>query len=505
MYFRQLTDPTFSQLSYVIGCRASGRAVVVDPVRDVDRYIDLAAREGFRIAAVTETHIHADYCSGARELAFRTGATLLLSGCGGESAQYGFAEGTRGATIVDGTTIRVGDVRLSALHTPGHTPEHIAFLVSEGVGSTPPIGLLCGDSLCVGDVPWPEQPVGADASESVEARARTHFRALQRLRTLPDHLQLWPAHQHGTAEARAPREYAHSTLGYERHTNWALRAQDADTFVRTLLEDMPSPPPYFAVVKAMNRAGPVVLGELPEVSQRTGYEAHQWHEKQGLIVDARTESDFALAHLHGSLSIPGNRSFASWFASLIRFDTEVWLLVDDEQQGVRLVRELMSVGFDRIAGVSFAADALGGAVPAALCSRSVQSLAGAIGRHGLTILDVRTEQEWTQGHLPGALNFPLAELPNRLEEIPNDGSLIIVCSDGARAATAASLLLLAGATSVEHLSGGVEAWTDVGFALRTDAAAAPAPASAPAPACDRRVGVGRAEIPPFLDRRHAER
>jgi len=497
MFFRQLTDPAFAQLSYVIGCRATGEAVVVDPVRDVDQYIDLAAREGFRIATVTETHIHDDYCSGARELAFRTGASLLLSGCGDESARYEFAQGPCWDTLVEGNTIRIGNVRLSVLHTPGHAPEHIAFLVSEQAASNLPVGLLCGDFLCVGDVPWPEHFAGADPLHSAEARARTHFKALQRLRTLPDHLQLWPAHQHGTTTVRAPRECPQSTLGYERRTNWALRVQDDDEFVRTLLADMPVPQPYFAVVKAMNRVGPVVLGGLPDVPHRSGYEAQLWHEKHGLVVDARDESAFALAHLDGSLSVPGNATFASWFASLIRFDTDIWLLVDDERQGVRLVRELMAVGFDRITGVSLAADALDGAEPAQLCSRSAQSLSGAIGRPGLTVLDVRTEPEWAAGHLAGALHIPLGELPQRLEELPLDGTLISVCSDGARSVIAASLLLLAGATSVENLSGGMEAWRDIGGPLSTDAA--------PAQPRERRAGVATAEIPPFLDRRCVER
>lgn len=497
MFFRQLTDPAFAQLSYVIGCRSSGEAVVVDPMRDVDQYIDLAAHAGFRIAAVTETHIHADYCSGARELAFRTGASLFLSGCGDQHSRYEYSGGPRSRTVVEGDEIRIGDVRLSALHTPGHAPEHLAFLVSEQAELNLPIGLLCGDFLCVGDVPWPEHPVGADESQGVEARARTHFAAIQRLRTLPDHLQLWPAHQHGTAAARAHRECPHSTLGYERHTNWALRVTDEDEFVRMQLADMPDPPPYFTVVKAMNRVGPVVLGSLPDVPHRSGYEAQQWHEKQGLIVDARNEAAFALEHLHGSLSIPGNGTFAHWFASLIRFDSDIWLLVDDEPQGVRLVHELMAVGFDRIAGVSIAEEALAGAEPAMLYPRSVQSLSGAIGRHGLNILDVRTQREWVAGHLAGALHIPLGELPNRLDELPLDGTLVTVCADGARSAIAASLLLLAGAPSVEHLSGGLEAWHNAGLVLSTDVV--------PAPVRERRVRVATSKIPLFLDRRRLER
>ena len=499
MLFKYLYDPSLSQASYLIGCQATGEAVVVDPLRDVDQYMALAEREGLRIVAVTETHIHADYCSGARELAFRTSAQLFLSGCGDADWRYGFAESDRAVEMQDGHVITIGNVRLTAMHTPGHTPEHISFSVTDGAASEHAMGLLTGDFLFVGDVGRPDLlEVAAHQTGTMVSSARTLYQSLQRLASLPDYLQIWPGHGAGSACGRALGAVPQTTLGYERLVNWALQPQTEDEFVTEVLRGQPDPPAYFAVMKQVNRDGPTLLGGLPEVPHRSGFEAQQWLERLGLVVDARAADEYAVAHMRGSLNIPGNRTFASWFGSIIDYGTDVWLLASTEDHGVRLVRELMSIGFDRIVGVSVADDALIGIDTEIVAMRSPVSLAGALGREGLLVLDVRNRSEWDTGHLPGAMHIPLGELPHRLGELPADGTIVTLCASGGRSAIAASLLLLAGASSVENLADGVQGWTSAGFPLTTDDTPV---VLAPTDRRSARGADATTEIPPFFDRR----
>ncbi len=507
MIFKHLYDTSLSQSSYLIGCQATGEAIVVDPVRDVDRYLALAEREGLRITAVAETHIHADYCSGARELAFRSSAQLHLSGCGGPDWRYAYAANDHAVELVDGGVITIGNIRLTAVHTPGHTPEHLSFLVTDGAATTHPMGMLSGDFLFVGDVGRPDLlETVAGQSGTMDASARQLYQSLQRLKTLPDHLQIWPGHGAGSACGRALGAVPQSTLGYERLVNWALQPQTEDAFVAEVLRDQPDPPAYFAVMKRINRDGPTLLGGLPEVPHRSGFEAQQWVEKLGLLVDARPADDFAAAYIRGSLNIPGNASFASWFGSLIDYRMDVWLLAVDEAHAERLVRELMSIGFDRIVGVSVAADALVGVDPDRVTQRSAVALSGALGREGLLVVDVRNRSEWRTGHIPGAIHIPLSELPRRLEELPADGTLVTQCASGARSAIAASLLLMAGASSVENLSGGIQAWTNAGFTLTTEEQQAPVfVPEPPLPDAAADHHDSGPEIPPFLERRRRKR
>ena len=497
MLFKFLYDASLSQASYFIGCQATGDAVVVDPLRDVDQYIAMAEREGMRIAAVTETHIHADYCSGARELAFRTSAQLFLSGCGTPDWRYKYAVTDRAAEVVEGDVIGIGNVRLTVLHTPGHTPEHISFFVTDGAASEHPMGLLTGDFLFVGDVGRPDLlEVVANQAGAMDSSARDLYRSLQRMKDLPDYLQIWPGHGAGSACGRALGAVPQSTLGYERLVNWALQPQTEDAFVAEVLRDQPEPPAYFAVMKQINRDGPALLGGMPEVPHRSGFEAQQWLEKLGLVVDARPAEEFAAAHLRGSLNIPGNKSFATWFGSLIDYNQGVWLLASSEEHGNRLVRELMGIGFDKVVGVSVADDALIGVDTDIIAQRSPVALSGALGREGLLVLDVRNRSEWNAGHIPGAVHIPLGELPHRLAELPADGTIVTQCAAGGRSAIAASLLQMAGANGVENLAGGIEGWVKTGFTLTSD--------DVPSERRSDDLADDPTEIPRFVDRRRRE-
>ena len=223
MFFRQLYTDHLAQASYLVGCQQTGEALVVDPTRDLDQYLNLAAREGLRITAVTETHIHADFVSGARALAARTGARLYLSGAGPAAWQYAYAAEAGATLLRDGDAFTVGTLRLEVLHTPGHTPEHLSFLLTDTGSAATPMGIFTGDFVFVGDVGRPDLvEKAAGQAGTTEGAARQLYQSLQRFRALPEYLQVWPGHGAGSACGKALGAVPQSTVGYELRTNWTL-------------------------------------------------------------------------------------------------------------------------------------------------------------------------------------------------------------------------------------------------------------------------------------------
>lgn len=307
-------DEQLAQTSYLIGCGASGEALVVDPLRDIRPYVDAAEREGVRITDVTETHIHADFVSGTRELVARTGARLHLSGMGGSDWSYRFAEHDGALMLHDGDRFDVGHVHVDVVHTPGHTPEHLTFVITDGAAADEPIGAVTGDFLFVGDVGRPDLlEKAAGVADSMEASARTLFHSLQRFRdAYPEWLQIWPGHGAGSACGKGLSAIPHSTLGYERRFNWALAMDDEAEFVRAVLAGQPEPPKYFAMMKKINREGPTVLGSLPRPEHIEARRLSELLEQGTIVVDSRTAAAFAETHVPGTLSIPLNRSFTTW-------------------------------------------------------------------------------------------------------------------------------------------------------------------------------------------------
>src|SRR5918999_3682205 len=264
MIFRRLFENKLAQSSYLIGCSATREAIVVDPNRSVDQYLQAALQEGLRIAHVTETHIHADFVSGARELAHRSGARLYLSGAGDAKWGYRYSEGAGATLLGDGSRISVGTVLLQARHMPGHTPEHLAFLVTDTAHAAEPMGALTGDFIFVGDVGRPDLLERAVQAQGTMAQSARHlFRSLQDFRRLPDYLQLWPGHGAGSACGKSLSAVPQSTVGYEKRFNWAFGITDEAEFVRAVLAGQAEPPRYFAEMKRINQSGPPPLGEVP--------------------------------------------------------------------------------------------------------------------------------------------------------------------------------------------------------------------------------------------------
>jgi len=267
MIFVRLYDEPLAQASYLIGCSASGSAVVIDPNRDVSQYIAAAEARGLTITAVTETHIHADFVSGARELAARTGAVIYLSAAGPPAWQYEYGKERGVVLLADRDTFRAGLVELRAIHTPGHTPEHLSFLVTDTAVAHEPMGVVTGDFVFVNDVGRPDLlEKAAHQAGSAEVGAKQLFRSLAWFKLLPDHLQIWPGHGAGSACGKGMSAVPQSTVGYERRFNWALEDMKEDEFIGRVLTGQPEPPKYFAEMKRVNREGPALLGarSMPE-------------------------------------------------------------------------------------------------------------------------------------------------------------------------------------------------------------------------------------------------
>ncbi|WP_411278560.1 MBL fold metallo-hydrolase [Gemmatimonas sp.] len=474
MFFRELYDQALAQASYVIGCQATGEAIVIDPLRDPAPYLDVARAEGLRITHVTETHIHADFVSGARELCAATGARLYLSAEGGPDWQYAFAAQDEAVLLHDGDRIMVGNIRFDVLHTPGHTPEHLSFVVTDSPRGAGPMGILTGDFVFVGDVGRPDLlERAAGIADTMEAGARTLFHSLQRFRQLPDHLQVWPGHGAGSACGKALGAVPSSTVGYEKLSNWGVAERDEAAFVTSVLDGQPEPPRYFASMKRINRDGPPVLGRPPVAPVMSAADVLGGLDKSNRwTLDLRPATQFADGHIDGSLSVPYSKRFSTWVGSIVPITDEIVLMSDHDPDvtpdTVRwAVRDLSRIGFDRIIGSAVAHEALtawgaAGHHLQAIPQSTVNDARSAVADGAAVIVDVRGRTEWNAGHVRGALHLPLGDLRQRLDELPAT-PLYVHCESGTRSAIATSVLHRLGRVDAVNVRGGFAAWQAAGL------------------------------------------
>lgn len=470
MIVKRFFDPALAQTSYLIACGQAGVAVVVDPNRDIEQYVAAAEAEGVRITHVTETHIHADFVSGSRDLARRTGATLHLSDEGGPDWKYAYAKGDGAVVVRDGDALKVGNVLLQVVHTPGHTPEHIAFLVTDTAAANEPIGIVTGDFVFVGDVGRPDLlERAANVAGTMESSARALFRSLQKFKRYPDWLQVWPGHGAGSACGKGLSAVPHSTVGYERRFNWAFAITDEDAFVRAVLEGQPEPPKYFAQMKRINKEGPEPYDPSRRAPALTLDALRRALTDGEPVIDTRSAEQFAAKHICGTVSIPLNRSFNTWAGWLLPYDRDVCLIVDARVPDATrdATRELALVGLDRVAAVG--SDALidawerGGGGVETIPQMDANALKRGIAAGTVAVLDVRGRAEWEAGHLPGAPNIPVGHLTDRLGDLPSATTLVLQCQAGGRSSIAASLLQASGVKNVVNLTGGFEAWEELGL------------------------------------------
>lgn len=454
MYFQRFYDTDLAQASYLIGCQQTGECLVVDPVRDISRYLKEARSQGLRVTHVTETHIHADYLSGSRELAGATGAKLLLSDEGGEGWQYAYGGGNQ-VKLHDGDTFMVGNVRIQAVHTPGHTPEHLSFLVTDTPRGDIPSMILTGDFVFVGDLGRPDLLDEAAGGQNTRfAGARQLFSSLRsRFLTLPDHVQVWPGHGSGSACGKALGAVPSTTVGYERALSWwgKLAEQgDEEAFTRELLSGQPDAPLYYGRMKRENRDGPALLGEVRPLPELSADEVKAKLAAGSRLIDTRPKEEHQAAAPAHSVNIPDGGTLETWAGWLLKPDRE-FILLASRERAEELRRKLWMVGVDHVTGFIPTAEGLE-TVPARPIPASELPQHG-----GALILDVRAKTEYEEGHIPGARQLHAGRLPWQLDTLPRDREIVVHCQGGARSAAAASLLRAEG-FGVLELAGGYDAW-----------------------------------------------
>ncbi len=469
MFFKRFYDENLAQASYMIVCEKTREAIVVDPNLDVSQYTRAAGEQRARIAHVTETHIHADFVSGARALAEAAGAALHLSAEGGKEWGYTDTAMKSAEPLRDGSDILVGRIRLRATHTPGHTPEHLTFLVSDLERGEEPVGAFTGDFVFVGDVGRPdllERAAGAKGSMASSAAAL--FRSVRSFSAQPDHLQIWPGHGAGSACGKSLGSMPQSTVGYEKLFNWAFAGMSEKVFVAKVLEGQPVPPRYFAVMKRVNRDAELPMArstpeqlDLPELGAALS--------RKALIIDTRAADKFAAGHVPGTLNIPLGKSFLNWTGALAPDDRDFYLIIEAESDDAvqAVVDDLAKIGLTRIVGFFRSSVLHDWKTKHGMFEQVPQldskQLHDVLGRKQVQVVDVRAPDEWARGHVPGALHIPLASLPERVGELDTSVPIVLHCKGGGRSSIATSFLQAQGVSSVSNLAGGYEGWVAAGF------------------------------------------
>jgi hydroxyacylglutathione hydrolase len=484
MLFRQFFDPKLAQYAYLVGCQQSGEALIIDPERDIDRYVEAAEAEGLRIVAVAETHIHADFLSGAREFAERFGTRLYLSDEGGEEWASDWAR--TGAYDVqflsDGDSFRLGGIEIQAVHTPGHTPEHLSYvIIDRGSGAYTPIGVATGDFVFVGDLGRPdllEQAAGMHGVQ--EPSARNLYASLPRFTELQDYVQVWPGHGAGSTCGKALGAVPQTTVGYEKLYNASLSAaaDGEDAFVQAILAGQPEPQTYFARMKRDNNQGVPVLGALPQPQKFTAAELGLIVEKgETLVVDTRLDrSAFMARHVPGSLHAPMNKSFNTAVGSLVEDETTPLLLIIEAAAVEEAVRDLVRIGYDNI--MAFVTPETltryfdRGGASASIAEATFADVAARKDQDDVVVVDVRFAAEFAAGHVPGAISASYTRLPSYARDrVPQGKTLMVHCATGARSAAAASYLAREG-FRVVYVNGPFEDYHKVGEVVSEDAAVA---------------------------------
>jgi hydroxyacylglutathione hydrolase len=462
MVLERFEVPGLAHYSYIVSSRE--RAVVVDPKRDVDTYLAFAAERGWKITYILETHIHADYASGARELASATGAELWLSAHDeGEDYVYQFPHNA----MRDGDRLEWDGVAIAALHTPGHTPEHLSFLIHEPAQSPHPAVMLSGDFLFVGSLGRPDLL----GEQSKRRLAELLYDSLhRRIGHLPDDLEVRPAHGAGSFCGSGMSDRPQSTLGYERASNIFFGEREREQFVSRILAHVPPFPDYYRRMKRVNAEGPRLLGQLPGDRAIEAAEFRDSIERENaVVVDCRSPESFGRGHVPGSLNIGAGGGFSTWAAWVVPYDRPLLLVGDRETNLDDARRGLARVGLDDARGFlegGFEAWAERGWPQSQIEQVSAAEL-DSRRRSGAVVVDVRSDAEWSSGHIPGSLHIMGGDLPKRLGELPRDARVNVVCASGYRSGVAASVLRRAGFTGVANLSRGLNEWRDRGLPLET--------------------------------------
>lgn len=462
MLLERVYDEDLAQASYFIGCQAQGVALVVDPRRDIEVYLQLAEKNGMRITAVTETHIHADYLSGTRELSVKTGAQMYVSDEGGPDWTYS-AEFDDAIRLKDGDEIVLGNISVRASHTPGHTPEHLAFLITDGAQADKPGFMLTGDFVFVGDLGRPD--LLDEAAGGIDTRfqgAQDLFASLRdRFLTLPDYVQILPAHGSGSACGKALGAISASTVGYERAFSWwgkYLSANDEQGFINELLSGQPDAHAYFGRMKIQNKLGPAIIGEQVKLIEYSAQQlAAELASDDVIFVDSRHHSLVNAGTVDRSLNIPGTAKAASYGAWVYNpeIETRPLVLLAGSRADAEAMRDhLVRVGIDSVRGYITSLDGLELVQPKLIRPEDLDSVDHAL------LLDIRNKTEYADGHLPGATQLSGGRVLWSQQSLPNAGTIVTYCQSGVRNGVAASALRRAG-FDIAMLEGSFLGWAAI--------------------------------------------
>lgn len=458
MLLERIYDEDLAQASYLIGCQSTGEAIVIDGRRDTEQYFALAANHGMHIAAVAETHIHADYLSGTREIAAAAGAPLYVSGEGGQDWQYGF-EANR---LHHGDVITIGNIRIEARHTPGHTPEHLVFLVTDGAFSNDPGYMISGDFAFAGDLGRPDLLDEAAGGQDTRFEgAKQIFQSLKaEFLSLPDHVLVYPGHGAGSACGKTLGALPATSVGYERLNAWwgkHLNNDDEQGFIDELLEGQPDAHAYFGRMKRQNRDGPRVLGELDRLPEMSAGQVHRAIEENRVVfVDTRPHTQVQESTVLGAINVPADgktASFGAWAYDPERHTLPLVLLAEGSQDAERQRAHLLRVGIDSVAGFVTTLEGLPRVQPPTITPHELRDFEPAL------LLDVRNKIEHSAGHISGSKQLSAGRVLWSLDQLPSRGPIVTYCQSGRRNSVAASALRREG-YDVRELLGSYAGWEE---------------------------------------------
>jgi glyoxylase-like metal-dependent hydrolase (beta-lactamase superfamily II) len=458
VYFKQFYLGCLAHASYMIG--SGGEAVVVDPQRDVDQYVEEAEANGLRITDVVETHLHADFVSGHVELARRTGARIHIGAAAGARFDH--------VAVRDGDELAVGDVRLRFLETPGHTPEGISVLVFDPAASADPAMVLTGDTLFIGDVGRPDL-VGSKGFTAEQMAGMLYDSLHGKLLPLADSVEVYPAHGAGSACGKNISRETHAPLGEQRRTNYALRPMSKEEFVRLVTADLAPPPAYFPYDAERNREGARSIEEIGMPPALDAKRVRALVDGGAAVLDVRRNVEFGAGHVPGSVNVGLGGQFASWVGTLLDPERDMVLVASSEDEVREAVVRLARVGFERVVGyLDGGVDAwrAAGLDLAAIAQIEVSELRDRLdgGDASLQVVDVRRPGEYGGGHVPSARNAPLDRLTSSLEGLDATRPTAVICAGGYRSSAATSLLEARGFTDLYNVLGGTGAWVAAGYA-----------------------------------------
>ncbi|MCA0459035.1 MAG: MBL fold metallo-hydrolase [Chloroflexi bacterium] len=466
MLLKYFYDPLLAQASYLVGCVETGEALIIDPAREILPYLQAARENNLRITHAAETHIHADFVSGLRELLAATDAKLYLSAMGGDDWQYEFADSST-VLLKDGDVWTVGNIRVEAIHTPGHTPEHLIYQITDTKNADQPMGLFTGDCLFVGNVGRPDllEEV-AGVAHSAELGAVAQFRNVQRLKTMPDYLQVWPGHGAGSACGKGLGAVPTSTLGYEKLFNPAFQFTDEAAFVQWLLTDQPEAPRYFAHMKILNKKGAPLVSEIPEPVHIHNRAALDKIVQMFLVFDTGTTEQFAARHIPGTVNVPANSDrFNTHVGLYVDYDLPTYLICENNDLP-KVMMWLRAIGIDDIPGY-FTPEVVADYDGMIRTTNPAQA-ATLVHTGKAQLFDVRSPEEYTESHIPNAQHLPMGSIFKQLDKLPRDKQIIIHCGSGLRSQVVTSMLQRIGFTNVRNLSGGIDAWQKAGLATESN-------------------------------------